>query len=121
MTVRSFSAKSANTSSARVGEKGKLPAPEVLPDLKGVERNFAATVVLRPGWMKAENEDAYLLGMVLKIMLANGGKMVVRSDLCRQLFGREVITQEEEDKLNRTMWELNRLGIIKLHNLEVGQ
>jgi len=112
---RSFGSK---INSASTISQGKIPP--YVPKAESVERSFAATVVLRPSWLKAEHEDAYLLGMLLKLMTTNPGEMKTRSEICRHVFGREVVSDDEDKKLNRAMWELHRLGIIKLHNLEVG-
>ena len=113
MTTRSFSAKA---NSASTISQGKMKP--YVPRVRDVEKNFAATVVLKPSWMKAEHEDAYLLGMLLQILTKGG--MRTRTELCKLVFGREVVSEDEDEKLNRTMWELNRLGIIQLHNLKVG-
>lgn len=112
MTIRNFSAKAESVSTITQGKMKPY-----VPKAADVAKNFEATVVLRPSWMKAENEDAYLLGMLLQILTKGG--MRTRSELCKLVFGREVVSKEEDEKLNRAMWELHRLGIIQLHNLKV--
>ena len=116
-----FGTKVKSTSSACLGGKDKKLKKWTPPKQKdGNIVNFKATVYLKPGWMKKEMEDAQLLGMLFKIFTGPNIQLNrTRSELCQMVFGRPVVSQEEEDKLDRAMWELHRYGIVTLENRKV--
>ena len=119
MTIRSFGASARSRSSANVAAKGQLKSNR--PDPKTV--GFEANVVLRPDWMHPDYEDCYLLGRLMRLLkgeLANGG-VLTRSEICEKIFGRAAISEDEDNKLNRCMWELHRMGVVNLTSQETGK
>ena len=115
---RNFGAKLESRTSANVGAKAKTKPYR--PDPKIVD--LQATVLLRPSWMDPEHEDCYLLGKLMKLFDPSRGAVhLTRAEICQKIFGRPIVSTEEDERLNRAMWELHRMGVVKLRNEEVGE
>ena len=119
MTIRSFSANAHSKSSANVAAPGQLKSNR--PDPKTV--GFEANVILRPDWMHPDYEDCYLLGRLMRLLkgkLSSGGSLT-RSEICEHIFGRAAVSEDEDNKLNRCMWELHHMGFVNLTSQETGK
>jgi hypothetical protein len=113
MSIKSFGAKTVSKSSSRVGGGDKAIPKN--PQAPGVV-NFEANCIIRPAWMKKEFEDAYLLGCLMIIFNKAEKVTYSRSEICQMVYGRPVVTEEEDRKLERAMWELHRCGVVTLEN-----
>lgn len=107
---KTFGTSVKSRSSARVGSAGILK-----PYVPG-KVHFQAKALIRPAWLSQEHEDCYLLGKLVRIFCVPEKVNYTRTQLCEMVFGRPVVSEDEDNKLNRAMWELHRIGIVTLHN-----